>query len=369
MTALILTTPAILTSVSGLRRHYADDLVTAGTLLMWEPGNPADPFSGVPTAPVLNSGRSAVSIMPNLAEDVADLVGDVSDFIVTGSISGNILTVGTAHASRKIHIGDAVTGAGVPAGLIVAGYGTGTGGTGTYSLTGTATVGSQSMTIQTTTDALFYRDDGATTAANLDMMIERSAKGGLHVITSQVNMASFRSAKIILPGPIREYLFANPTHDVAWSALYRVTRADLTNTGPYAAIKTSSGANNGWINIGRGGPQGITGVTSVVSDGARNTVGMVHERVANAFDGTAAATAASLYVNPFGFGTLDLAYGDHGRNKSISAVLYRIVIEDLNVSGRSLAQFGAVDDAIRAALFASGGRYHGDTFTDPATFA
>lgn len=360
MTCLILRLPGAITDTTNLPRHYDDDGITPGTLMLWEPGSPIDPVTTLDADPA--AGKSTASVQPNLAADIGDLV-DASAFTFTGSMSDYVLTVTAAHATRKIHIGDLITGTGVPANTRITKFNTGSGGTGTYAISTGTTVSSTTMTSTPPTDMVVV-NNGATST---DFVRELTTKGALHVITSQSTMATFRALTLQLPGPIKDYLYANPTHEIAWSAVYRVTRVDANNTAPYVAIKKASGASNGWFNIGRAGPQGITGLSSLVATGARNTLGLVHERAVNAYDGTALSNAGSdFYAMPFGFGYLDTAYGDAGRNKCLSAVLYRIVIEDLTVSGRSFAAFGATEDAMREAMFASGGRYYGDTYTDPS---
>ncbi|WP_171495393.1 hypothetical protein, partial [Acinetobacter soli] len=50
-----------------------------------------------------------------------------------------------------------------------------------------------------------------------------------------------------------------------------------------------------------------------------------------------------------------------------SLIIYRIYIEDLNASGRTFAEVKAIDDAEFEKAFAVGGRFYGDTWSDPAT--
>lgn len=361
--ALVMNLPVALTSPGSLPKHYLDDILSSGTLMLWEPGSPINPVSAAPAAPVLNSGRTAISTMPNLASGVSSLV-DTTAFTATGSISSNTLTI-TAAGSKNIQIGDAVTGSGVTAGTYVATFGTGTGGTGTYSLNNTMTVSSEVLTFTPGTDMIVFRNDGAVSASNADMLVELSAKKALSVITSQSTMVASRQFSLRLPGPIKKYMQANPSHTYAVSAWYRITRAATTNTGPYIALKRSSGANSGWLNVGKSGPQSIASIANnFVAVGARNTVGMVQERLANPYVGTALTNNSSDFLAAlFGFASVDGAYGDGGRNASMSAVVYRLTLEDLTVSGRTFAQFGAIDDALYALMFAAGGRYNGDTYT------
>lgn len=48
-------------------------------------------------------------------------------------------------------------------------------------------------------------------------------------------------------------------------------------------------------------------------------------------------------------------------------MIYRVYIEDLTVSGRTYAQVDSIDFALWQAAFAAGGKFYGDTYTDPST--
>jgi hypothetical protein len=63
----------------------------------------------------------------------------------TASLAGTTLTV-TAVASGKLDKGQTVTGAGVAANTVITGFGTGTGGNGTYTVNNSQTVASEAMT-------------------------------------------------------------------------------------------------------------------------------------------------------------------------------------------------------------------------------
>jgi hypothetical protein len=63
---------------------------------------------------------------------------------VTGSISGTTLTV-SAVASGTIRTGQTITGSGIVAGTYITGFGTGSGGTGTYTVSASQTVSSTSI--------------------------------------------------------------------------------------------------------------------------------------------------------------------------------------------------------------------------------
>lgn len=64
---------------------------------------------------------------------------------LVGSIAGTVLTV-TSQTAGKLAVGQALAGAGVLPGTAITGFGTGTGGTGTYQVNLTQTVASVAMT-------------------------------------------------------------------------------------------------------------------------------------------------------------------------------------------------------------------------------
>jgi hypothetical protein len=290
--------PGTFTNASALPLAYDDDLISNGTLMLWEPTHPTNPFSGVPTAPAAMSGSTISTPMPNIA-----------------SFSAQAL-LGSVNVSP-----------------------------------------------------VFSRNDGAATAApNPDMLIERSARGGLHVITSQATQSTGRIASLLLPNSIRDYIFANLGNTFYLSAWSRVTRVALANTGPYISLQ-GNGANAGVFNVGVSGNLGSISPSNSAISPSRNTLGNTIEQVANTWDGTPPASASDIpNLTLYGFGTTNISYGpSSARNKAFSAVLYRVFFEDLTVSGRSFAAVKAKDDAAYAAAFGTGGRYAGDTFTDPAT--
>lgn len=65
---------------------------------------------------------------------------------VTGAISGVTLTV-SAVGGGLVSVGDAVAGSGVTAGTVITALGSGTGGTGTYTVNNSQTVGSEALTL------------------------------------------------------------------------------------------------------------------------------------------------------------------------------------------------------------------------------
>jgi len=71
--------------------------------------------------------------------------------VVTGSITSNTLTV-SAVTNGTLHLGQTIIGAGITSNVVITALGTGSGGTGTYTVSGTSTVGSETLyAIQFTT--------------------------------------------------------------------------------------------------------------------------------------------------------------------------------------------------------------------------
>jgi len=81
----------------------------------------------------------------------------------TASITATTMTV-TAVASGTIYLGQTVQGTGVTAGTIISAFGTGSGGTGTYTVSATQTVGSETM--YGLNFSTLPNNDGAFTGAN-----------------------------------------------------------------------------------------------------------------------------------------------------------------------------------------------------------
>lgn len=95
----------------------------------------------------------------------------------TGVVAGNVLTASAV--SGSIRPGQPLTGTGVPTGAYVTGFGTGTGGAGTYTVSFSQTITSESMTtagippyahyalLTASGQAINYRDDGAAATASV----------------------------------------------------------------------------------------------------------------------------------------------------------------------------------------------------------
>jgi hypothetical protein len=94
----------------------------------------------------------------------------------TGSISGTVLTV-TAITGPAIFNNSTLAGAGITAGTQITSFGTGTGGTGTYNVSASQTVSSESMTATVTNAALSVASLGT---GNVDVL-QNAAAGGVYL--------------------------------------------------------------------------------------------------------------------------------------------------------------------------------------------
>lgn len=72
-------------------------------------------------------------------------MGGMANAVVTGSITGNVMTV-SAVTSGELWIGMELSGAGIGAGVTILALGTGTGGTGTYTVSSTPDIASTTIT-------------------------------------------------------------------------------------------------------------------------------------------------------------------------------------------------------------------------------
>ncbi|SHF06204.1 hypothetical protein SAMN02745157_1546 [Kaistia soli DSM 19436] len=218
-----------------------------------------------------------------------------------------------------------------------------------------------------------------TVTGTTEIKIERSGKGGLHTILSQVN-ETVSNNKCVFNGPsaLRDYLFnLVPSGAVGICIWQRVTRSAIA-AGPSASTThlVSSSSGNVFLWAAPGGslngasPLGTFSANS--AEGARfNTIGI------NAWSGTkpGSSNSTGLQIG----GSPGGVTGNANNNKKSSNILYRVQIEDLTKSKRSNSGFGGTVteeyNAFQAAMyaqfqkeFAAGGAFYGDTFTDPATF-
>lgn len=216
-------------------------------------------------------------------------------------------------------------------------------------------------------------------------LIERSGKGGLHVIVSQ-DPAMYPGPYPYLftrnPNSFRDHMAAAPNNDLFVSMWGRITRAgysgDVTynsttytsGVGSTAYAYVITGTSNQRLNIG---PRSANAESLGSRDSGPYSTGPYIENLGSGKWFTAPSSGSSVhseFVTLGGFGVHNL-YASGARTclfRWASFIIYRYYMEDLTISGRSYAEVDAIDYALYTKhVLTPGGRYYGDTFTDPAT--
>lgn len=244
-------------------------------------------------------------------------------------------------------------------------------------------------------------------------LLERTAKGGLHAITSQSGAAVVQSGPALaFSTKLMKYILDNSQHDYymsMWARLTRIPVAGYNNSSMVVLNGSGQQTNSYLFNVA---PTGSTGSNYTRRPAAAPPQLGIHEdpagsAVGNKFfslategwksntiaesipgDGTntsvtgtqagggltwgptkpfpgigATGTVADGVFNPPGSATPGT-----NKDKTDSHIIYRFYLEDLTVSGRSYATVDALSWAeYQKHVLTVGGRYYSDTFTDPAT--
>lgn len=226
------------------------------------------------------------------------------------------------------------------------------------------------------------------TSVPADLTIERTAKGGLHVIP-KLNVSTNRYAQVMLEGPAwSQYVYDNWQHDFYFSMWTSVTRQHVgTGTPPFvgAIAEGSIGyladhylSNSTYPNSGADHIGSLIGTSS----GQSMTVGVPQHRYVGvssyqrsvSLDGGAAkyqpyqpSGATVVKFQAFGAGRLQTPVANSFTDPG-AVVLYRSYLEDLTVSGRTYTEVQAIDaEMYNREVKTVGGRYYGDTYTAPPT--
>lgn len=204
---------------------------------------------------------------------------------------------------------------------------------------------------------------------------ERTARGGLHGIVSQVQTINANEGfGLSLPAAAKQYIVNNPGHSYFISVWKRQTRsikgldpvADRNPAfmsiaaypGPdvnYLAIFSKNGINM----ANRIGFRGTGAESDQVNDwkGVFNCAG-------TGWSGTPAPDVGSVHAYATEFARP--ANGNSTITGHPSFVFYRFYMEDLTVSGRSYSEVDALDQSMFDDAFNGvSGRYRGDSFSSP----
>ncbi|MDI9872120.1 hypothetical protein [Flectobacillus roseus] len=196
------------------------------------------------------------------------------------------------------------------------------------------------------------------------MLIEFTAKKGLHGIISQVNDSSVgNDYKISFPQKIRDYIFNNIGRGFFVSIWDRKTRLALTSTSSFFMLHL--GSTSLYINSFQTGGSQIIG-KNLGSRGDAAALNSLTPQCLNAAFNTKTGTPGINDYTGFKFGSGG-AYGGFELNKACSQILYQLHVVDVTASGMTYAQLDEADYKAWQAAFGAGGKFADDTFTNPTT--
>lgn len=220
---------------------------------------------------------------------------------------------------------------------------------------------------------------GLTSTAGL---VERTTKGGLHGIVSPTYSFATDGAaglNVAIPAAIYDYTRANKTHKFYLSVWWTTTRsaADYTgSTKALASIATTTTPVHLMTFSQKANLTGTLDSGTALGSGFNDVEGVPEFRWAagtpgSTYDSDAVpSTHSPGHRSPFLVGNRNFFNAGSQRGKGGSRIFYRTYFEDLTVSGRTPTAVQTIDAALFAAIVGtSGGRYYGDTFTNPATIA
>lgn len=212
------------------------------------------------------------------------------------------------------------------------------------------------LTGKTEADLAFTWSNTLTlTGATPEGKFERTPKGGLHGILSQVNQVAGHRGRFQTPG-IMEYVATHQNdHKFALFMHYRVTRAGA-GTGATSATEAliasqTSPSSNRLI---------VFRLPNTVQS-APALMGLQSDKAGTDFTSTVYYQDLPVWGAASGFGSLV-------NNSCKSFVLYRMHLVDINASGMTYAELLNSEQQIYNINFGTGGKYAGDTIpTDPST--
>lgn len=206
-------------------------------------------------------------------------------------------------------------------------------------------------------------------------IVEFSTKKGLHVIVSQVNSVQNHAFVLSLPSPIKQYILSNANHKYYVSIWSRRTRAALSVVGNTATnyaitvLGNNSQTTSNHLSVFTAleiYPTAASGKRLGVRETSANSVGYNFKNIAvNGYTGTQ-PSLANFDSAIFKAGSFS-AFSAFEQNRSASDIFYSFYMEDLTVSGRNYADVDSIDKSEYDSATSVGGRFYGDTFTNPST--
>jgi len=200
------------------------------------------------------------------------------------------------------------------------------------------------------------------------LVLERTAKGGLHGIVTQ-GASTGAYSDIQFPSTVKSWLLANPTHDMYLSMWIDVTK--VASSGTATSIMGVHNIATSTTNL-----LAFTGNTTAPANGAATALGARNRGpvtavgtkltniAASDWSGTVPSTVGNMVASSAQWGEVgNINIVTAARGTGASYVLYRMYLEDLTVSGRTYADVDALDNALYTEAFGAGGAYSGDTYT------
>lgn len=217
------------------------------------------------------------------------------------------------------------------------------------------------VTGKSTQDGLLVRSSVAGKGA-----VERTAKGGLHVITNTTaTLASDSSLVIKIPDAVADHISINYSHRYfvsIWARTTAAKQAAISNPAiPIMGLQSQTAFGMEMRNT-TPGARAAANVNSPYNyaDAAGNY--RLNAEVTT-LPGTLGAAPFFVQNLLQAGNAMTGTIADFG--KMGSYVFYRGYIEDLTVSGRTYAKVNELDASLHAQAFGPGGRYYGDTYTAP----
>lgn len=210
----------------------------------------------------------------------------------------------------------------------------------------------------------------------------RTSKGAIEGVMSRVNnTAQYQGANIQpVSSVLTDYIASHPNHAFYISMLIRLTRPAVAGS-QFPMISQIANLSDPFDTLYRALPTYTPG-QGVYSGGSVERLGYDADPAITGTPGVGLLTMElrnwspanpQIAITPAVWGELqtflDLDAGNSAqvRGKSASFILYRWMLEDLTVSGRTYSEVSSLDRKIARREFAPGGLYYGDTFTDPAS--
>lgn len=209
-------------------------------------------------------------------------------------------------------------------------------------------------------------------------LVERTNKGGIHGVVATDAFGShsgrFRFAAAT-PEAVLQYIVDNPEHSYYFGMIGRVTRNATTSAttvglGGIAPIANDDGSTTSVL--------GVAQSTSNQNIGGRPATSnpLLIDRRTVPGDGVPyfcdvavsghAVPSLSVFTDGRGeFFTMGERSASSTASGHPSHIVYSCWLEDLTVSGRSYSEASAEGLAVFNDRFSAGGRYDGDTWTDP----